>query len=104
MQTCRAAPFFGWYCNDELVSTDEIYRFPVKEDIELQAKFSEVELFDIAFESDEEIQEDLKEDLNEEEKVVDVMTGNGISYVFVYLICAMAVIILVKGKLNVYEK
>ena len=33
--------FLGWYVNDSLVSTDEVYRFPVEQDTHLTARFSE---------------------------------------------------------------
>ena len=37
--------FLGWYEDDELVSKDDVYRFPVKEDINLVAKFEHVEKY-----------------------------------------------------------
>jgi len=35
--------FLGWYRDGELVSENEVYRFPVKEDVNLVAKFEHVE-------------------------------------------------------------
>lgn len=37
--------FLGWYQNEELLSTDLIYRFVVREDQQLVAKFSEVAIY-----------------------------------------------------------
>lgn len=45
--------FIGWYKGSELVSTEEKYRFPVKEDINLSAVFKEIQLYDISFEAGE---------------------------------------------------
>jgi len=39
----------GWYNDGELVSTDEVYRFSVTKDINLVAKFAEVEKYDLTF-------------------------------------------------------
>jgi hypothetical protein len=39
--------FLGWYVEDELVSSEEVYRFAVKEDVVLVANFEHVETYEI---------------------------------------------------------
>lgn len=48
-QTFPSAEFLGWYVNDELVSTDTVYRFAVREDLEIVAKFSTVEFHPLTY-------------------------------------------------------
>ena len=45
--------FLGWYEGEELVSSEEIYRFAVKDDTELVAMFSDVNLYEVNFVSQE---------------------------------------------------
>lgn len=46
------AEFLGWYSDDELISTDLEYRFAVKEDMTITAKFSDITYSQIDFEID----------------------------------------------------
>ncbi len=45
--------FIGWYYGEELVSTDKRYRFAVKENVELVARFLEVEMYSLNFKANE---------------------------------------------------
>lgn len=45
--------FLGWFNGEELVSTEEIYRFPVKKNTDLIAMFSKIELYNVTFAQEE---------------------------------------------------
>lgn len=48
-QILPTSEFYGWFINDELVSTDLTYRFAVTEDIEVVAKVKNVEFNNLTF-------------------------------------------------------
>lgn len=46
-QPLLGSSLLGWYVDDDLVSSDEIYRFAVKEDVKLVAKFASVNTHEV---------------------------------------------------------
>lgn len=50
-QTLPSSQFYGWYDGDTLVSKDSVYRFAVTSDMNLTAKFDEVEVHKMSLRS-----------------------------------------------------
>lgn len=50
-QVLPSSEFYGWYIDGNLVSTDEVYRFAVIDDITLTAKFKDVEFHEMKLKS-----------------------------------------------------
>ena len=66
--------FLGWYLNDEFLTNSIVYEFTAKEDINLIAKFAEIQ--DLSFDDDE----DITEPINEQKFLIaDVDCDNNIT-------------------------